>query len=70
MQPPSRRRPCPALALTCAPLRVAHAFSSTLHKALKLDIDAASVELPFMDAIQADAGLRGRIGEMFFGAWA
>lgn len=33
---------------------------------VKLDIDTSSVELPFMEAVERDADLRSRIGEMHF----
>lgn len=33
---------------------------------IKLDVDAADIELPFMRAIAADAELCGLIGEILF----
>ncbi|EFN52217.1 hypothetical protein CHLNCDRAFT_54534 [Chlorella variabilis] len=33
---------------------------------IKLDVDTQSVEIPFMRAVQADADLRSRIGEILF----
>lgn len=44
--------------------RISDAFPAL--QVIKLDIDAAEVELPFMRSIAADAELRGLIGELHF----
>lgn len=51
--------PAPASALRGVP-------SVPLLQVIKLDVDTQSVEIPFMRAVQADADLRSRIGEILF----